>query len=33
MAMNLGLAIEDVAMAHHVYKEAKKAHVGRMLPL
>jgi ornithine cyclodeaminase/alanine dehydrogenase-like protein (mu-crystallin family) len=33
MAMNLGLAIQDVATADHVYKEAKKAHVGRILPL
>jgi ornithine cyclodeaminase/alanine dehydrogenase-like protein (mu-crystallin family) len=33
MAMNLGLAIEDVATAFHVYQEAKKRNVGRMLPL
>jgi len=33
MAMNLGLAIEDVATAIYVYEEAKKANVGRMLPL
>lgn len=33
MAMNLGLAIEDVATAMYVYQEAKRANVGRMLPL
>jgi ornithine cyclodeaminase/alanine dehydrogenase len=33
MAMNLGLAIEDVATAMYVYQEAKKAKVGIMLPL
>ena len=33
MTMNLGLAIEDVATAIYVYQEAKKANVGRMLPL
>jgi ornithine cyclodeaminase/alanine dehydrogenase len=33
MAMNLGLAIEDVATAFYVYQEAKKRNVGRMLPL
>jgi ornithine cyclodeaminase/alanine dehydrogenase-like protein (mu-crystallin family) len=33
MAMNLGLAIEDIATAIYVYEEAKKANVGRMLPL
>jgi ornithine cyclodeaminase/alanine dehydrogenase len=33
MAMNLGLAIEDVATAFYVYQEAKKTNVGRMLPL
>ena len=33
MAMNLGLAIEDVATAAYLYQEAKKANVGRMLPL
>ena len=33
MTMNLGLAIEDVATAFYVYQEAKKANVGRMLPL
>jgi ornithine cyclodeaminase/alanine dehydrogenase len=33
MAMNLGLAIEDVATAFHVYQEAKKRNVGRMLLL
>ena len=33
MAMNLGLAIEDVAAAAYVFQKAKKANVGRMLPL
>lgn len=33
MAMNLGLAIEDVATAIYVYQEAKRANVGRWLPL
>jgi ornithine cyclodeaminase/alanine dehydrogenase len=33
MAMNLGLAIEDIATAIYVYREAKKANVGRTLPL
>jgi ornithine cyclodeaminase/alanine dehydrogenase-like protein (mu-crystallin family) len=33
MTMNLGLAIEDVATAIYVYQKAKKANVGRMLPL
>jgi ornithine cyclodeaminase/alanine dehydrogenase len=33
MAMNLGLAIEDVATAFYVYQEAKKRNFGRMLPL
>jgi ornithine cyclodeaminase/alanine dehydrogenase len=33
MAMNLGLAIEDVATAAYVFQRAKKANVGRMLPL
>ncbi|MGA2310536.1 MAG: ornithine cyclodeaminase family protein [Candidatus Bathyarchaeia archaeon] len=33
MAMNLGLAIEDVATATYVFKKAKKAKVGKMLPL
>jgi|SRR5271157_345120 len=33
MSMNLGLAIEDVAVAIRVYGEAKKKGVGRMLPL
>jgi len=33
MAMNLGLAIEDVATAAYVFQKAKKAKVGRMLPL
>jgi len=33
MSMNLGLAIEDVAVAIRVYGEAKKKSVGRMLPL
>jgi ornithine cyclodeaminase/alanine dehydrogenase-like protein (mu-crystallin family) len=33
MAMNLGLAIEDIATASYVYKEAKKARLGTILPL
>jgi ornithine cyclodeaminase/alanine dehydrogenase len=33
MAMNLGLAIEDVATATYVFQKAKKAKVGKMLPL
>jgi ornithine cyclodeaminase/alanine dehydrogenase len=33
MAMNLGLAIEDVATAAFVYEKAKKANVGSILPL
>jgi ornithine cyclodeaminase/alanine dehydrogenase len=33
MAMNLGLAIEDVATAAYVFQKAKKAKVGRILPL
>jgi len=33
MSMNLGLAIEDIATATLVYKNAKKANVGRKLPL
>jgi ornithine cyclodeaminase/alanine dehydrogenase-like protein (mu-crystallin family) len=33
MAMNLGLAIEDVATAAFVFQKAKKANVGRVLPL
>jgi ornithine cyclodeaminase/alanine dehydrogenase len=33
MAMNLGLAIEDVATAAYVFQKAKKANVGRVLPL
>ncbi len=33
MAMNLGLAIEDIATAIHVYEKAKKTNIGRMLPL
>lgn len=33
MAMNLGLAIEDVATAAYVVQKAKKANVGRVLPL
>ena len=33
MAMNLGLAIEDVATAAYVFQRAEKANVGRMLPL
>jgi ornithine cyclodeaminase/alanine dehydrogenase-like protein (mu-crystallin family) len=33
IAMNLGLAIEDIATASHVYKKAKKAKLGRTLPL
>lgn len=33
MTMNLGLAIEDIATAIHVYQKAKKANVGTMLPL
>ena len=33
MAMNLGLAIEDLATATHIYKEAEKTGVGRRLPL
>jgi len=33
MAMNLGLAIEDIATAAYVFQKAKKANVGRVLPL
>ncbi len=33
MSMNLGLAIEDVATASHIYKKAKRKGVGRWLPL
>jgi ornithine cyclodeaminase/alanine dehydrogenase len=33
MAMNLGLAIEDIAIAALIYKEAEKTGVGTRLPL
>ena len=33
MLMNLGLAIEDIATASYVYKEAQRAGLGRLLPL
>lgn len=33
MSMNLGLAIEDMATATHVYRKAKEKGVGRWLPL
>lgn len=33
MVMNLGLAIEDIATAIHLYQKAKKANIGTKLPL
>jgi ornithine cyclodeaminase/alanine dehydrogenase-like protein (mu-crystallin family) len=33
MAMNLSLAIEDVATASNLFQKAQKAGVGRVLPL
>jgi ornithine cyclodeaminase/alanine dehydrogenase-like protein (mu-crystallin family) len=33
MCMNLGLAIEDIATAHLIYRKAEKAGIGTRLPL
>ena len=33
VSMNLGLAIEDVATANHIYRKAKREGIGRWLPM
>jgi ornithine cyclodeaminase/alanine dehydrogenase-like protein (mu-crystallin family) len=33
MSMNLGVAIEDIALAVQIYKEAKRTGKGKELPL